>query len=171
MALLPDTKDWTWVLERRCPECGFDATALSGNEVSAVLADNAVQWRIRMSADDVRLRKLEDVWSPLEYACHVRDVLALAQERILLMLNHEHPAFANWDQDATAIAARYELQDPDLVAQELLSRASELVELLDAIEPPSWSRSGVRSNGSIFTIDSFARYMLHDVVHHLYDVD
>ena len=171
MALVPDTKDWTWVLDRRCPECGFDATAIKGNEVSALLVDNAAQWRLKISADDVRLRKLEDVWSPLEYACHVRDVLSLAQERILLMLNHEHPAFANWDQDATAIAARYEMQDPDLVAEELVLRASELVELLDGIEAPSWSRSGVRSNGSIFTIDSFARYMLHDVVHHLYDVD
>jgi len=22
----PDTKDWTWVLSQRCPECGFTAT-------------------------------------------------------------------------------------------------------------------------------------------------
>ena len=25
MAIVPDTKDWTWVLERPCDECGFDA--------------------------------------------------------------------------------------------------------------------------------------------------
>ena len=25
--ITPDTKDWTWVLERPCPECGFDAAA------------------------------------------------------------------------------------------------------------------------------------------------
>ena len=24
MAIIPDTKNWTWVLERPCPECGFD---------------------------------------------------------------------------------------------------------------------------------------------------
>jgi hypothetical protein len=23
--IVPDDKDWTWVLERRCPECGFAA--------------------------------------------------------------------------------------------------------------------------------------------------
>ena len=22
MPVVPDTKDWTWVLQRRCPECG-----------------------------------------------------------------------------------------------------------------------------------------------------
>jgi len=24
MPIMPDTKDWTWVLRRACPECGFD---------------------------------------------------------------------------------------------------------------------------------------------------
>jgi hypothetical protein len=24
MTIVPDTKDWTWVLRRPCPECGFD---------------------------------------------------------------------------------------------------------------------------------------------------
>jgi hypothetical protein len=23
MPITPDTKDWTWVVEERCPECGF----------------------------------------------------------------------------------------------------------------------------------------------------
>ena len=23
MTIIPDTKDWTWVLQRPCPECGF----------------------------------------------------------------------------------------------------------------------------------------------------
>ena len=27
MSITPDTKDWTWVLERPCPECGFEAAA------------------------------------------------------------------------------------------------------------------------------------------------
>ena len=29
MTITPDTKDWTWVLRERCPECGFDAFAVS----------------------------------------------------------------------------------------------------------------------------------------------
>jgi hypothetical protein len=31
--IVPDTKDWTWVLERPCPECGFDASGVRRDEV------------------------------------------------------------------------------------------------------------------------------------------
>jgi hypothetical protein len=27
VTILPDTKDWTWVLDRPCPECDYDAGA------------------------------------------------------------------------------------------------------------------------------------------------
>jgi hypothetical protein len=33
-----------------------------------------------------------------------------------------------------------------------------------------WSRPGHRSDGAVFTIDSFTRYLLHDPLHHLWDV-
>lgn len=26
-SIVADDKDWTWVIERACPECGFDAGA------------------------------------------------------------------------------------------------------------------------------------------------
>jgi hypothetical protein len=28
VSIVPDTKDWIWVLDRACPECGFDASAV-----------------------------------------------------------------------------------------------------------------------------------------------
>ena len=34
-----------------------------------------------------------------------------------------------------------------------------------------WGRTGIRSNGSEFTVLTFSQYFLHDVVHHLHDVD
>jgi hypothetical protein len=33
-----------------------------------------------------------------------------------------------------------------------------------------WRRPGRRSDGARFSIASFSRYLLHDPVHHLYDV-
>lgn len=62
--IVPPTKNWTWVLEKRCHDCGFEASCS-----------------------------------------------------------------ANWDQDATAIEDRYDL-----------------------------------------TVDSLSRYLKHDPVHHLWDV-
>jgi hypothetical protein len=42
--------------------------------------------------------------------------------------------------------------------------------LYRSVPDDAWERSGRRSNGSVFTISSLARYHLHDVVHHLWDV-
>ena len=33
MTIVPDDKNWTWVLERECPECGFDAPAVDVERV------------------------------------------------------------------------------------------------------------------------------------------
>ena len=33
-----------------------------------------------------------------------------------------------------------------------------------------WPRTGPRSDGARFTVETFARYFVHDPVHHLYDV-
>jgi len=77
MTVEPDGKDWTWVLDRRCPECGYDASRVA----------------------------------------------------------------------ATDVATRF-----------------------DTVVGESWQRTGRRSDGASFTVDTFARYFLHDIVHHLHDV-
>ena len=82
MTITPDTKDWTWVLQRRCPECGFDSREFPRTQVGAMLRSNAASWREVLSAPDVRQRPRPDVWSPLEYACHVRDVHKLYVYRL-----------------------------------------------------------------------------------------
>ena len=38
------------------------------------------------------------------------------------------------------------------------------------MRPDQWQRTGRRSNGSAFTVETLGRYHLHDVVHHLWDV-
>ena len=49
------------------------------------------------------------------------------------MLAEEDPLFANWDQDATAVAERYDEQDPALVAAELLEAAEVLASSFAAL--------------------------------------
>jgi uncharacterized damage-inducible protein DinB len=106
----------------------------------------------------------------LEYACHVRDVYRIFCERITLMRDEDNPMFANWDQDQTAIDDDYAAQDPAVVATELSVAAETLAQLLDVIQDDEWARSGTRSNGSQFTIESISIYMMHDSIHHLWDV-
>ncbi len=40
----PDTKDWTWVLQRPCPDCGFDTKDYPGVTVPAVLHAANERW-------------------------------------------------------------------------------------------------------------------------------
>ena len=169
--ITPDTKDWTWVLERPCPECGFDASAFAREEVGSMIRDNAAAWLAVLERRAVRQRRSDSVWSPLEYACHVRDVFRIYDERLRAMLTHDDPCYANWDQDATAIDDRYADQDPRRVAVDLEASAVLLAHRFDTVTGDEWSRPGTRSDGAHFTIESFARYLIHDPIHHLHDVE
>lgn len=171
MTIDPDTKDWTWVLDRPCPDCGFDASTVPGPEVPERLRAAVPVWVAVLECADVRHRPRPDVWSPLEYAAHVRDVCRNFDRRLRRMLAEDDPTFDNWDQDATAAEERYGEQDPAAVATELQVAADTLADRFAAVEGGQWERTGTRSDGARFTVDRFARYFLHDVAHHLHDVD
>lgn len=166
----PDTKDWTWVLERPCPECGFDAAAVTRDELGTAIRENAAAWPPVLGGPAATQRPRPDVWSPTEYACHVRDVHVLFAERLEQMLAEDGARFANWDQDATAVEQRYDLQEPGEVAPALISAAERVASVYDGVPDDAWGRRGVRSNGDVFTVESLGRYHLHDVEHHLWDV-
>jgi len=171
VAITPDTKDWTWVLERPCPDCGLDTPAVDPTRVAGMVRDNAQAWqRVLADTTAVRSRPAPGVWSPLEYACHVRDVFTLFDERLALMLRGDDPLFANWDQDETAVVEGYGEQDPAAVAAELERAAQVLAGSFAAVQGDQWDRPGRRSDGAHFTVGSFARYFIHDPVHHLWDV-
>jgi hypothetical protein len=168
--ITPDTKDWTWVLERRCPECGLDSRVFPRADTGRLVRDLGERWRVPLSRPDAGERPAPTTWSPLEYGCHVRDVFQLYDERLALMLVEDDPLFQNWDQDATAEAERYGEQDPATVAVALAAAAVQLGDRFDTVDGPAWERRGRRSDGAKFTVESFARYLVHDPVHHLYDV-
>jgi hypothetical protein len=166
----PDTKDWTWVLERPCPECGFVASDVDVVGLAATVRETVPRWVAALGRSDARERPDASTWSVLEYGAHVRDVHRLFGERLRLMLTEDDPQFANWDQDETAVAERYGEQDPAVVAGELADAADRIADGFDAVPADAWERPGRRSNGSRFTVRTLGQYYLHDVVHHLHDV-
>jgi len=169
MTITPDTKDWTWVLERPCPECCFDTHGVTVPAVPGMIMANARAWQAAL-AGDARTRPEPGRWSPLEYGCHVRDVFRLFDQRLELMLTQDDPLFPNWDQDETAIADRYAEQDPAEVAAALGQAAAAISASFGRVTEDQYQRPGRRSDGARFTVETFARYFIHDPVHHLYDV-
>ena len=169
MTITPDTKDWTWVLERPCPACGFDTQGFAVTAVPGLILASAAAWPSALEGD-ARTRPDPATWSPLEYGCHVRDVFRLYDQRLELMLTQDDPLYPNWDQDETAIADRYAEQDPAEVAAALHQAALAIAGRFESVTGDQWQRPGRRSDGARFTVETFARYFLHDPVHHLYDV-
>ena len=166
----PDEKDWTFVLDRPCPECGYVADEFDHHRLPELVLAAAAPWAEVLTRPEVGVRPAPQVWSPLEYACHVRDVLRVFAGRVVLIRTQDAPRFANWDQDEAAIADRYWAQDAATVAAEIKVAARENADAWANVTESEWSRPGTRSNGSEFTLESLGRYLLHDLRHHLHDV-
>lgn len=165
----PDTKDWTVVITRGCPECGFDPGYDVGSTGRRLRATEA-PWRERLARADARTRPAATTWSPLEYAAHCRDVLRVMRGRLEQMLAEDGAVFAEWDQDGAAVADRYDLQDPARVADEYASEVDATAAAFDAVGANAWERRGSRA-GTAFTVATLAVYTLHDIEHHLHDVE
>ncbi len=112
VSIEPDTKDWTWVIDEPCLQCGFDPTDVDRADLPELIHENTRGWYAVLADADFAVRPAPHVWSRLEYACHVRDVHELFARRVRLMLDEDDPTFENWDQDVTAVEQEYSLQDP-----------------------------------------------------------
>jgi len=170
VSIEPDTKDWTWVVDRPCEACGFDPGEVEADQLADLFHENTRGWYDVLADGDYAVRPAPHVWSRLEYACHVRDVHRIFAERVRLMLEQDDPEFENWDQDAAADEDDYGLQDPGSVGTALVENAAEAAAVYASVSGDQWKRTGRRSNGSAFTVESIGRYHLHDVAHHLWDV-
>lgn len=170
MPITPDTKDWTWVLDGPCPDCGFDASSVAIVQIPGLVRRNAAAWVPVLQRPTAAVRPDDSTWSDLEYAAHVRDVFRTFHGRLQLMVTSDEPSFDNWDQDATATAERYQEQDPAVVARELTTSAEAIAAAFEQVRPDQHGRTGTRSDGHVFTVVTLGRYFMHDPVHHLHDV-
>ena len=171
MTIVPDTKDWTWVLQRPCPECGLDTQGFPRDAIAGMIRTNAAAWQDALTGPgDARRRPAPGTWSALEYGCHVRDVLRLYDERLRLMLTEDGPCTPTgirmpprWP---TATASRI----PPWWPLNWPKPAKTIAAGFESVTGGQWQRTGRRSDGAHFTVETFARYFIHDPVHHLYDV-
>ncbi len=171
MPITPEDKDWTWTISGACPDCGFDGPEFRAVDTPAAVRALAREFPAALLAHTSPSTRPDDnTWSPVEYACHVRDVFRLYEYRLGLMLDQDSPTFPNWDQDETAIAERYGEQDPAIVANELAVAGESLAVAFDRVHDDQWQRTGHRSDNKNFTVETFAIYMVHDPAHHYWDI-
>ncbi|MFI6956886.1 DinB family protein [Nocardia sp. NPDC050408] len=189
MPFVPDVKNWTWVLERSCLECGFDPESVTYAAVPDLAREYAGRLAATLGRPDAAVRPNDSTWSALEYAAHVRDVCRIFTYRAAIAARTDAvdpkvpgfdakgldsadgvPVFSNWDQDVTAGADQYDKQDPRKVAGELSDAAEAVARAFASVPEAALGNQARRSDGSVFTVESLAVYFLHDVIHHVHDV-
>ncbi len=121
----------------------------------------------------LRAHPLPEVWSALEYACHIRDVYRVQRERVLLALAEHQPAFAPMRRDERVIEERYNEQQPAQVAGEIRDAAESLAATLASLDDDGWNRTGIYNypERRVRTVEWIGRHTLHEGEHHLQDID
>lgn len=167
----PDVADLRLALDHTCPVCGLHPGQVPATEIAPRLRAAVAQWAAVLARPDVRSRPAPTAWSPLEYGCHVRDVLAVYGARLALQLRADDPLFEDWDQNIAALDGEYPNQDPAEVAAEIAAAGESAARTIEAISGDQWERLGRRvgRDGS-FTLLTLAQYILHEVLHHLHNV-
>jgi len=161
----PDTRELTAVVAQPCPQCGFDSTEPSFREIPKRLWTEVASWaRALDGAETPRHRPQLEVWALVEQASQIRDACLVYAARLRLMLTQDDPQFPALTQDDRA--ERYQFAEPDAVARDLIEAAETIISVLESVRPDQLGRTGRRANGERYTVDSLARYVLHDVVHH-----
>lgn len=158
----------------RCEECGFEYDLSEAREASQSIAEGVAEFAVIVRAPDVdvRARPQASTWSPLEYGCHLRDVLLVQRERVLTARRADRPSFDPMGRDERAEHDGYAQQDPDDVARQLTDAALMFANVLDRLGPDEWDRSVMynypqRSERSLRWV---AVHTVHEVRHHLRDV-
>lgn len=171
-----DAWDWTRTQYEGCPECGFDPTAIPDRDLAAAIREAGRRWSEWLHVvhdhpsgdDDLATRREPDHWAAIEYAAHVRDLLAIFTNRIARMRRDHNPELDGWDHEQAAVDERYLHLFAPAVAADLGHNAAELAQALQPVNGDQWNRGGQPREAS-FTIRGAARYVLHELHHHFDD--
>jgi hypothetical protein len=159
-----------------CDECGFSFDERDAESVGARITAEAQRiaggLRARPAAE-LRARPDPATWSALEYGCHVRDVLLVQRERVLLARRTDRPEPEKMGRDERIEHDGYASQDPAAVARQLEDAAALFANVLARLDSAAWERELVYHypEPEDRTLRWVAVHTLHEVVHHGADID
>jgi hypothetical protein len=157
----------------RCGECGFEYDLSQAEEAGAsIVLGSADIGRALSDADAPAVRREAGRWSPVEYGCHVRDVLIVQRERVLSALRTEGPGFDPMGRDERAEHDGYAGQQVDDVARQLGDSAQLLANVLWRLDGRQWERTVVYNypEKRERSLRWVAVHTVHEVCHHLLDI-
>ena len=158
----------------RCDGCNFEYDLDQASTAASAIVEGAGELAKILTAagTDVRTRRDASVWSPLEYGCHVRDVLMVQRERVLAARRSDCPSVDPMGRDERVEHDGYAEQDPVDVARQLTDAALLLANDLSRLSPGEWQRTMMYNYPARFerSLRWVAVHTVHEVRHHLLDV-
>ena len=161
-------------MAEQCGECGFtydlaQAVAVPEDireqigEVVAILRDPDV---------DLRSRRQPSVWSPLEYGCHLRDMLLVQRERVLAARRMDRLDCTPMGRDERVEHDGYDEQEPEDVARQLADAVQLFGNVLTRLGADDWDRTVVYHYPETRerSLRWVAVHTLHEARHHLFDI-
>ena len=154
-----------------CRDCryGFD---LARGSLGPAIAEYVPGYQELLASEPAaRLQSRAQVstWTPLEYAGHVRDVLALFDRRIHQIIAHPGCDLEVIDHEAAVISGNYNDLEPAAVSASLTSVAAALRSTLGQLRPGQWALLGFRS-GEPRSVEDIGHRAVHETRHHLRDI-
>jgi hypothetical protein len=121
----------------------------------------------------VRRRPSTTAWSALEYLCHVRDVLLIQRERVVLAQVEENPTPSTMHRDERVTLCAYDAQPPDAVLDQIAMGAELLALAFEQLTASEWARPLRYTWPEPATRDLawLARNVVHEDLHHLGDIE
>ena len=163
-----------------CDECGFVYDEAEHRDAAAAIVEgtSAIATMVRALDPQVAARRPQPaVWSPVEYACHVRDVLLVQRERVLeARRSPKTPQPTPMGRDERVAHAGYADQRPEDAARQLVDAASMFALALHHLDDDGgddWDRSLIYNHPSPWerSLRWVAVHTVHEVRHHRRDVE
>jgi hypothetical protein len=161
----------------RCGQCGYVYGSIAAGDIPDAVRSIADRYRDAILDPQleglVRIRPAPEVWSALEYASHVRDVLLIQRDRAILALVEDTPSYARMYRDERIFLAGYQREDVAEVAAELTMAANLMAKLFEGLSTEQLARHCIYNypEPSERDIAWLGHHALHEATHHFDDLE
>lgn len=154
-----------------CDECGFDSEQWSDDDALAAVAALPDRWREAVGGLDttsINQRPIPTMWSIGEYSDHVRETIF--GMRFILDIATTTPGTVLGPPPEPAFEPEPRLFDVDVAISAFAAEIAQLLDRLEQLSPDEWDMT-VTIDDDTVNAHWIVRHALHDVAHHLGDID
>jgi len=159
--------------DHQCPACSvayLDVSIAQAVARITLLPDEVRDAVADRPPDTLRRHPSAQVWSVMEYMCHLRDVYMTYTIRLHRTRTEDRPRLEPMLNDLRVRRFRYNDHAADAVLAELGMAVAGFCDEISRVAASDWARTASRLPGEERTARWLVRQAMHEGVHHLGDI-